>query len=187
MAKCTQRNCTRLGTHRVTWPGNDESIVCGEHRETMAGAAEAMGFHLQFIPLTMIAAAPPGSGPCARCAGCGKIANSDQGEPWSDWERLPPGSDLAVRMGVIEPLRCPSCEGSGVEPVKAAAPPQVDRWASHAMCGTCWGKLRRGIPVPYPKLQVESFVCCYCGKSSTGSVYVRDQKPSFCQCAPEEE
>jgi hypothetical protein len=50
---------------------------------------------------------------CERCNGCGRIANSDDGEPWSDWEGLPPGSDVAVRLGIVSPIPCPSCGGSG--------------------------------------------------------------------------
>jgi hypothetical protein len=46
---------------------------------------------------------------CQRCDGCGSIANSDSGEPWTQWERLPPGSDLAVRMGLVRPIPCPDC------------------------------------------------------------------------------
>ena len=34
--------------------------------------------------------------PCQRCGGCKQIANSDDGEPWTVWEELPPGSDLAA-------------------------------------------------------------------------------------------
>lgn len=50
---------------------------------------------------------------CARCEGCGKIANDDDGSPWTAWESLPPGSDLAVRAGIVRPIQCPGCEGRG--------------------------------------------------------------------------
>ncbi len=53
---------------------------------------------------------------CLRCNGCGKIANSDDGEPWTVWEELPPGADLAVKLGVVRPLPCPKCGGSGKVP-----------------------------------------------------------------------
>jgi hypothetical protein len=49
---------------------------------------------------------------CNRCGGCGQIANSDAGEPWTAWAELPPGSDLMVRMGFIRPLPCPACSAS---------------------------------------------------------------------------
>lgn len=48
---------------------------------------------------------------CRRCDGCGKIANSENGEPWTQWASLPPGSDLAVRMGIVAPIPCPDCCG----------------------------------------------------------------------------
>jgi hypothetical protein len=50
---------------------------------------------------------------CDKCDGCGRIANSEKGEPWTDWERLPPGSDLAVRLGIVRPIPCPDCKGTG--------------------------------------------------------------------------
>jgi hypothetical protein len=54
--------------------------------------------------------------PCGRCDGCGKIADSDSGEAWTAWESLPPGSDLAVKMGIVKPIPCPECGGTGKEP-----------------------------------------------------------------------
>lgn len=50
---------------------------------------------------------------CERCNGCGRIANDEDGTPWSAWESLPPGSDLAVRLGQVLPLKCPKCKGKG--------------------------------------------------------------------------
>jgi len=52
---------------------------------------------------------------CGRCAGCGKIANDEDGTPWTYWERLPPGSDLAVRIGLVKAVTCPDCDGAGVK------------------------------------------------------------------------
>lgn len=51
--------------------------------------------------------------PCSRCDGCGKIANDEEGTPWIAWQSLPPGSDMAVRLGQVVPLECPKCGGSG--------------------------------------------------------------------------
>jgi len=48
---------------------------------------------------------------CTRCDGCGQVADSDSGEPWTAWASLPPGSDLAVRMGIVKPVPCPECKG----------------------------------------------------------------------------
>lgn len=50
---------------------------------------------------------------CPKCEGCGKVANTEDMEPWTAWEKLPPGSDLAVRMGIVRPMPCPVCFGSG--------------------------------------------------------------------------
>lgn len=50
---------------------------------------------------------------CQKCDGCGQIADSEDGEPWTAWSSLPPGSDLAVRMGLVNPIECPVCGGSG--------------------------------------------------------------------------
>lgn len=52
---------------------------------------------------------------CVRCLGCGQVANSEDAEPWSAWADLPPGSDLAVRAGLVKPVPCPECGGSGVK------------------------------------------------------------------------
>lgn len=50
---------------------------------------------------------------CPRCEGCGQIANDDDGTPWTYWQELPPGSDLAIQMDLIKPITCPDCLGSG--------------------------------------------------------------------------
>jgi hypothetical protein len=49
---------------------------------------------------------------CERCNGCGLIADTDDGEPWTAWADLPPGSDLAVRMGLVKPISCLECGGT---------------------------------------------------------------------------
>jgi hypothetical protein len=50
---------------------------------------------------------------CATCAGCGQVANDPDQTPWSAYATLPSGSDLAVRLGLVRPRRCPTCGGSG--------------------------------------------------------------------------
>ncbi len=52
-------------------------------------------------------------GDCATCAGCGKIADSEEGEPWSMWEALPTVSKAAVALGIVKAIECPSCKGTG--------------------------------------------------------------------------
>lgn len=48
---------------------------------------------------------------CSACAGCGQVADTKSQEPWSYWLALPPGADVAVRMGVVRPIPCPACVG----------------------------------------------------------------------------
>ena len=52
---------------------------------------------------------------CTRCEGCGKIADTEEGEPWIAWACLPLGSDAAVRMGIVKPIECPQCHGIGLD------------------------------------------------------------------------
>lgn len=46
---------------------------------------------------------------CHRCDGCGLIASSERGEPWTAWTSLPLHSSAAVLMGVVRPIPCPAC------------------------------------------------------------------------------
>lgn len=50
--------------------------------------------------------------PCPRCGGCGQIANTDDGEPWTAWTSLPVRSAAAVVLGVVRPIPCPTCSPS---------------------------------------------------------------------------
>lgn len=50
---------------------------------------------------------------CPECAGCGQIANDDDRTPWKYWAELPPPSNLAVLMGVVQPVTCDACQGTG--------------------------------------------------------------------------
>lgn len=56
--------------------------------------------------------APNDLAPCYRCDGRGLLANSEDREPWTVWENLPPGSDLAVRFGIVRPIPCHICHGT---------------------------------------------------------------------------
>jgi len=51
--------------------------------------------------------------PCPKCDGCGRVANSDDQEPWTVWENLPLKSAAAVLIGLVRPIPCPVCHGSG--------------------------------------------------------------------------
>lgn len=51
---------------------------------------------------------------CMQCDGEGYTGSDDERAPWSFWESLPPGSDIAVRMGLVTKITCEACAGSGV-------------------------------------------------------------------------
>lgn len=50
---------------------------------------------------------------CAKCDGCGKVADTTDQEPWSAWMELPLQSAGAVLAGLVKPIPCPECGGSG--------------------------------------------------------------------------
>ena len=52
---------------------------------------------------------------CTKCDGCGQIAYSEGQEPWSYWENLPTQCRAAVECGIIKPITCPKCNGTGKE------------------------------------------------------------------------
>jgi hypothetical protein len=60
---------------------------------------------------------------CLRCEDCGQIASGDEGAPWTYWQDLPPGSDLAVQLGVVRPIPCPDCRGGAGPDVEEAFVP----------------------------------------------------------------
>ncbi len=51
--KCSQNDCEESSVFRYTWPGKDEAGACPEHAEKLLGVAQAIGMHLQLIPLTI--------------------------------------------------------------------------------------------------------------------------------------
>lgn len=62
-----------------------------------------------------------GPNACRQCLGWKRIANSEDGESWKYWAELEPPSNLAVTLGLVVPITCPRCNGTGQEP---AAPPE---------------------------------------------------------------
>ena len=43
--------CENDAVYRFTWPGQDESFICEDHVKWLQNVANAMGLHLQIIPL----------------------------------------------------------------------------------------------------------------------------------------
>jgi DnaJ-class molecular chaperone len=50
---------------------------------------------------------------CPKCDACGKVADTEDQEPWTAWTSLPLHSSAAVLMGLVKPMTCPRCGGSG--------------------------------------------------------------------------
>ena len=53
---------------------------------------------------------------CRKCDGCGRVADSDSQEPWTAWRDLPGPSAAAVVLGIVRPILCPVCGGTGEAP-----------------------------------------------------------------------
>jgi hypothetical protein len=56
---------------------------------------------------------------CQKCLGWKRIANDDEQLSWKHWAELPPPSNIAVQLGLVFPIDCPRCRGSGKEPSAA--------------------------------------------------------------------
>lgn len=50
---------------------------------------------------------------CPKCEGCGKVATDEDQSPWTYWLELPLQSSLAVLSGIVKPVDCPECGGTG--------------------------------------------------------------------------
>lgn len=50
---------------------------------------------------------------CEKCLGWKRVANDDDQSSWKHWAELPPPSNLSVVLGLVYPVECPACHGSG--------------------------------------------------------------------------
>ena len=53
---------------------------------------------------------------CPRCDGCGQLADTEIHEPWTAWTpwlSLPMSRSMELMMGMVSPVDCPVCGGSG--------------------------------------------------------------------------
>ncbi len=50
--------CQNHAAFRFTWPGKDESVACVDHARQLASVANAIGLHLQLIPISYRATDP---------------------------------------------------------------------------------------------------------------------------------
>lgn len=53
---------------------------------------------------------------CERCRGDGRVADTEDQEPWKDWLELPARAATAMLLGLVKPMPCPACNGSGTTP-----------------------------------------------------------------------
>ncbi len=60
-----------------------------------------------------------GDDACQQCIGWKRIANDDEQSSWKHWAEIPPPSNIAVQLGLVFPIECPRCQGTGVEPKEA--------------------------------------------------------------------
>lgn len=51
MLYCNQEKCGCPARFRFTWPGRDEAGICELHAPKLKAVAEAIGMHLQLIPI----------------------------------------------------------------------------------------------------------------------------------------
>jgi hypothetical protein len=56
-----------------------------------------------------------GKDACKQCLGWKRVDNG-QGASWKEWLDLPTPSRIAVDAGIIKPVVCPRCGGTGKEP-----------------------------------------------------------------------
>jgi hypothetical protein len=57
---------------------------------------------------------------CQRCDGCGRIADTERGEPWTAWTKAELTYSASVLLGIVKPLKCPDCGGTGKLTLEAA-------------------------------------------------------------------
>lgn len=56
-----------------------------------------------------------GEDKCTQCLGWKRVTD-ESGESWQYWAELPAPSNIAVQLGLVKPIVCPRCMGTGVEP-----------------------------------------------------------------------
>ena len=56
---CNRKKCDGKAAYRFTWPGTDEAGICEKCVPSLRGIAEALGLHLQIIPLAEPDSTPP--------------------------------------------------------------------------------------------------------------------------------
>lgn len=116
-------------------PPARQCVVCGKEAPVGAGMVTQIGLlhpecltpsflerwppnvrgELERIRTALLRDKPlgPGEQKCPKCAGCGRIASDNIGMPWSSWEAQHLDQSGPVLRGVVKPIGCPICGGSG--------------------------------------------------------------------------
>ncbi len=69
---------------------------------------------------------------CPTCDGCGQVADDEDHTPWSEWLNLPVKSGAAVILGLVQPLPCPDCGGTGRQPAAPVERVSKPDWIDQA-------------------------------------------------------
>ena len=56
-----------------------------------------------------------GENACEQCLGWKRV-DDGEGASWKYWAELPAQSAIGIQLGLIKPVECPRCHGSGIEP-----------------------------------------------------------------------
>lgn len=56
-----------------------------------------------------------GADACGRCLGWKMVDNGEM-QSWKHWAELPQRSAVAIQLGLVRPIECPDCKGTGREP-----------------------------------------------------------------------
>ena len=56
-----------------------------------------------------------GEDACEQCLGWKRVDDSDYAS-WKYWAELRAQSAIAIHMGLVKPIMCPRCSGTGIEP-----------------------------------------------------------------------
>jgi|GEM_PF-5683354 len=77
---------------------------------------------------------------CPKCNGCGKVADTEDQEPWTVWAALSLQSAAAVLAGIVRPRPCPLCGGTGK--IDTAPAPQPAAPAQRVDPGLAGGAIK---------------------------------------------
>lgn len=61
-----------------------------------------------------------GDDACTQCLGWKRVSDGAK-LSWKYWAEMPAPSNFAVQAGLVKPITCPHCKGTGVEPQEEEA------------------------------------------------------------------